>query len=593
MTTIRVVAAVVDTTKLTLYREDGATFDIAQGDPRLRRIVEEITPLVSQGLIATVDISEENIYNEYEKKSGGLTRFFRVAKKFVAHIFEPETLVEPQIIGNFSQPEATPVVAKTIAAVNEIIANSKPVSDKDFIESQTKSDETIIAVQNNKIVPGMENLKGQFAYANKMSSTKGLDAFIGKLTKVIDKRGHSIQDLLKFLEKGDLPISDDGCFIAYKRLQSTSEKDVFVDVHSHQVKQRVGSYVCMDEKLVDPDNRTLCSTGLHIARRDYLGSFSGDVYVLCKIEPEAAIAVGHNEPSKIRVAGYHILAQIPANAISELNSNKAMTSSTEAQKLLGRVLRGDHIGRIEEVCIGGPKGTNLTITPLDNVAATKIKTIEPYEEPETIEAMDGEVLVDKPVDPKGVASKVTEAKAGTPLTPRELFNNKLYNELFTIKSKKKVGWAKLGFTEAEVNTIMGNTPLGSSVAPPAKTKIQPEKKVATPKASAKPVTKEKAKPNLKVEVPAEVKKPTPKKKPIKKAEPKKETKLAYTPDKPEADMTREEKARHYYNIATQNLDKSGWTHLWILKKTAKKTFAALGFNSGEETRIHTNKPDHV
>ena len=41
MTKIRIMAAVVDTKRLTLYKEDGDTVLIPQGDPRLARIVEE------------------------------------------------------------------------------------------------------------------------------------------------------------------------------------------------------------------------------------------------------------------------------------------------------------------------------------------------------------------------------------------------------------------------------------------------------------------------------------------------------------------------------------------------------------------------
>ncbi|MEL2330844.1 hypothetical protein, partial [Klebsiella pneumoniae] len=86
------------------------------------------------------------------------------------------------------------------------------------------------------------------------------------------------------------PIADDGCIVIYKLLLKDGPSDhkefSYRDIHSQKVPQSVGTLVCMNESLVDPDRRNECSNGLHVARRQYLGNFSGNVCVLAKVAPE-------------------------------------------------------------------------------------------------------------------------------------------------------------------------------------------------------------------------------------------------------------------------------------------------------------------
>jgi hypothetical protein len=125
--------------------------------------------------------------------------------------------------------------------------------------------------------------------------------------------------------------------------------EFIVDCHSKKVKQKLGSRVVMDPKLVDPSRRTECSSGLHIARRGYLNHFSGDTIMMVKIAPEDVIAVPMGEPDKMRVAAYHIVGQIPPNVHAALRSNRPMTGDSTASKMLADVLAGNHVPVLEEV----------------------------------------------------------------------------------------------------------------------------------------------------------------------------------------------------------------------------------------------------
>ena len=53
----RIVAVVVDTKKAILYREDGSTVTILQGDERLRPMLEYLTPEITNKGYADVDLS--------------------------------------------------------------------------------------------------------------------------------------------------------------------------------------------------------------------------------------------------------------------------------------------------------------------------------------------------------------------------------------------------------------------------------------------------------------------------------------------------------------------------------------------------------
>ena len=56
MTKIRIVAAVVDTRRLTLYKEDGETIRIPQGDERVQRIIDETKEDLLLGKVAEVEL---------------------------------------------------------------------------------------------------------------------------------------------------------------------------------------------------------------------------------------------------------------------------------------------------------------------------------------------------------------------------------------------------------------------------------------------------------------------------------------------------------------------------------------------------------
>ena len=98
----------------------------------------------------------------------------------------------------------------------------------------------------------------------------------------------AIQELYLFLEANELPITDDGHFLAYKVVRSD-----FTDKHTGTFDNSVGSTPKMDRALCDTNRDNVCSTGLHFCGLDYLQAFGyhGDKVVIVKINPKDVTSI--------------------------------------------------------------------------------------------------------------------------------------------------------------------------------------------------------------------------------------------------------------------------------------------------------------
>lgn len=397
----KIVFANLDTQFLTMYTEQGEEILIAQGDPRIRKIVENVFPAIDTNgfyMLGEEDLSQANHYHEAEKSLGGVIRFFRMAKAKLAEIVDKFTVdLSPKAAGKKptvevqsgyangtdqliqappagmvvqSEPiaEAEPVPepkasAPLASALSEIMDNAVSVGSVEYTTAGPMTDkETIVAVVDGKtVIEGVEQIEHQLmSVAQKLGSAEGVNNFFRRLATV--ERKHSIADLLKFMEKGELPIADDGTVIVYKLLNRVGQGDslYFTDVHSGNVKQKVGSKVFMSEDLVDPDRNRDCSNGLHIARRDYLRSFSGNACMLCKLAPEDVVAVPHGDARKLRAKGYFIVAELSQEDTNRVKRNEPMQDKV----LLGNVAAGNHTEVMETVEITQARGGGLKITSL-------------------------------------------------------------------------------------------------------------------------------------------------------------------------------------------------------------------------------------
>jgi hypothetical protein len=182
----------------------------------------------------------------------------------------------------------------------------------------------------------------------------------------------------------------------------------------------------MPVEMVDSDRNSDCSNGLHIARRDYLGSLNGDVMVLVKVAPEDVVSVPKYDASKMRVAGYHILARLNNTAFNLLSQNRPMTSDDESSKILANALKGIHIDVLETVFIGGQHGSDIKIKKIevDKDKKLNLEDIKAY----AIE-MNKEGQLSKPIDVKSIQNTIKQTVDGQSI-PKE--------QLASLKPKVKI-----------------------------------------------------------------------------------------------------------------------------------------------------------
>jgi hypothetical protein len=464
---VRIVAAVVDTTQVTFYKEDGSILNMLQGDPRLADIVRQITPVCARGEVAEVDLDSfsdntAKIFTDYEDRSSGVIKFFRIAKSKLTSFFGSNAqAIEPipeQRVG-----ELPVVTTQLMQAIEEIAAHAKPVSagiDRAALESTDETAETVVAVMGNTVIPDVHKLETQFKRSNEQEDTVGMQRFMQRVAAVADKRSHSVQDLMRFMQRGDLPVAEDGCIVIYKILRrdvvAAHPNFTYMDCHSGKVPQRVGTYVYMDENMVDMNRRNECSNGLHVARRGYLNGFSGDVVTICKVRPEDVIAVPDYDANKMRVCGYQIISELPQSDYALLKSDKPI-ASTEGLKLLAQALAGQHPAADTEVKITAQLGGGIVIKYLASEPEA-VKVVEALPEIQaTILETEVPIQIAEKVDIHSVSAEVSEVVAtgkGRAEQAKELLDqwqaasgqNKINwaKELRDFKRSKKVGWDKLG-----------------------------------------------------------------------------------------------------------------------------------------------------
>ena len=117
----------------------------------------------------------------------------------------------------------------------------------------------------------------------------------------------AVNELYKFLEHSNLPITPDGHFLAYKRV-----RDDFKDCYSGTIDNSPGMTVEMPRNMVNDDCTQSCSHGLHFAAFDYLKHFGGNRLVILLIDPKDVVSIplDYNN-TKGRCCKYEVLQAIP------------------------------------------------------------------------------------------------------------------------------------------------------------------------------------------------------------------------------------------------------------------------------------------
>jgi hypothetical protein len=96
----------------------------------------------------------------------------------------------------------------------------------------------------------------------------------------------------------------------FKNVVDYMEEDYFTDMHTGQMKIRLGEAVKQDRKSCDSDPRIDCSNGLHLGSKKYVDRFarSESAILACLFNPRHVVAVPQYDHSKMRVCEYYPFA---------------------------------------------------------------------------------------------------------------------------------------------------------------------------------------------------------------------------------------------------------------------------------------------
>lgn len=195
---------------------------------------------------------------------------------------------------------------------NDEAALEAAVNIRKNITDKLSASSASVRIEDNKIMHGNREITGLissriFEVIRLGLSVDPMIKFLENLMANPSKR--AVDELFGFMEACNLPITEDGHFLAYKRV-----RDDYFDVHSRTLDNSVGNTLEMARNLVDEDKNNTCSYGLHFCSYDYLKHFSGERIVVLKINPADVVAIPADyNNSKGRTCKYEVVDELPLN----------------------------------------------------------------------------------------------------------------------------------------------------------------------------------------------------------------------------------------------------------------------------------------
>jgi len=120
----------------------------------------------------------------------------------------------------------------------------------------------------------------------------------------------AVNELYAFLEAGELPLTCEGNFVAYKKVKRNRNGEL-VDLFTRCFTNEPGTTVEMPRNEVDEDPTQTCSRGLHVCSHSYLPHFGcgrDSAIVSVSVDPADVVAVPKDyNNSKMRVCRYVVL----------------------------------------------------------------------------------------------------------------------------------------------------------------------------------------------------------------------------------------------------------------------------------------------
>lgn len=115
------------------------------------------------------------------------------------------------------------------------------------------------------------------------------------------------EELYKFLEHKNMPLTPDGCFLAYKGVRAD-----YMDKHTGKFSNAVGAVLEMTRRNVCDDANVGCSNGFHAGSLSYANDWAGSdgKLMIVKIDPADVVSVPlDSNCQKLRTSKYEVVGE--------------------------------------------------------------------------------------------------------------------------------------------------------------------------------------------------------------------------------------------------------------------------------------------
>jgi len=145
---------------------------------------------------------------------------------------------------------------------------------------------------------------------------KSLLNFVSKVMANPSRR--AVQELYKFLEHGQMPLTPSGNFLAYKSVQEN-----YKDWYSGKFSNVVGSEHTMARNDVCDDPDLGCSYGFHVGTLGYATEFNRGTnrLMIVEVDPSDVVSVPHDcQNQKLRTAKYKVVGEFEKPLANDYSS---------------------------------------------------------------------------------------------------------------------------------------------------------------------------------------------------------------------------------------------------------------------------------
>lgn len=192
-----------------------------------------------------------------------------------------------------------------ISKAVDLINIEKAVTE--FVEGKIKIENGVLRYENYILTNGISK-----RIVDRMQAGEDFKFFIPFLNNLMENPSEkAVNRLFDFLEANDIEITEDGYFLAYKKVGHN-----YFDLYTNSIDNSPNGPIppSVPRNQVDEDDNVTCSRGLHVCAKSYLSSYGGnssDKVVLCKVHPKDVVAIPKDyKNAKMRTCGYTVIKDV-------------------------------------------------------------------------------------------------------------------------------------------------------------------------------------------------------------------------------------------------------------------------------------------